>query len=118
MGIAAPGASGAVRKKMCITICHYPGTPGGGAFSLSKEIYILPLILDLLFWMCISSQVLKFVRRLPMKIEIGFRVALLIIGTVAFILMLATLAFNELFFSLLPTPGPFYVTAVRQGFGV
>lgn len=87
------------------------------AFTLGKEIYVLPLLLDVIFWMWIASQVLQFVGRFPTKIANGFCAAMLALGVAGLGLTLGTLAFNELFFSFLPAPGPFHITAVRSGFG-
>ncbi|MBY0243109.1 MAG: hypothetical protein K2X55_27765 [Burkholderiaceae bacterium] len=87
------------------------------AASLGKEIYILPLVLNVLFWMWMASKVLQFIERLPTKMANGFRIALFTLGIVACGLILLTLAFNELFFSMLPAPAPFHITAVRPGFG-
>lgn len=87
------------------------------AASLGKEIYVLPLILDVLFWLWVAVQVLKFVEQFPAEIVSGFRLALLALGIYGLALILGMLALNELFFSFLPAPGPFHITAVRPGFG-
>ena len=96
----------------------FPWNSRATAASLGKEIYVLPLVLDIIFWTWIGVRVLQFLGRFPRTLANSFRAALLVLGVVGLGLTILTLAFNELFFSFLPAPGPFHITAVRSGFGV
>ena len=94
-----------------------PWNSGAAAASLGKEIYVLPLVLDIIFWTWIGVRVLQFVGRFPRTMASSFRAVLLVLGLVGLGLAIGRLAFSELFFSFLPAPGPFHITAVRPGFG-
>ena len=87
------------------------------AASLGKEIYILPLVLDLLFWTWVGTRAQQFIVRFPKAVVTGVHAGVVALGVVALCLIVGTGVVNELFFSILPTPGPFSIIAVRLGFG-
>lgn len=95
-----------------------PWNSRGIAASLEKDIYIVPLVLDLLFWTWIGNFILRSMQRFQTGIVSAIRWAALGLGLAGFCLTVATLFLNETFFYLWPLPGPFHVVAVRLGTGV
>lgn len=88
------------------------------AASLGKDIYVIPLVLDLLFWTWIGNLILRNMQRFQTGIVSAIRWAMLGLGLAGLCLTVATLLFNETFLYLWPLPGPFHVVAVRIGTGV
>lgn len=96
----------------------FPWNSRGVAVSLEKEVYVIPLVFDLLFWTFVGKLVLQYTQRFQRKFENPMRWAMLGVGLMGMGLITVTLLFNETFFHLWPQPASFHVVAVRLGFGV
>lgn len=95
-----------------------PWNSRGVAFSLAKDIYFIPLVIDLLFWTWIGNLILRNTQRFQTGIFSAVHWTICGLGVVSFFLITATLLVNQTFFYLWPLPGPFHVVAVQLGTGL
>lgn len=95
-----------------------PWNSKGVTFSLEKDIYIIPLVLDLFFWTWIGNLILRNIQRFQAKTVSLIRWTTIGLGLTGACLVVTTLLFNETFFHLWPLPGPFHVITVRLGIGI
>ncbi|MDR2214142.1 MAG: hypothetical protein LBE21_11030 [Pseudomonadales bacterium] len=85
--------------------------------SLAKDIYILPLIIDLIFFAIFGAFILKALTRLRHPLFTGSLVAIWASGLFGALLMIFFLTSNPLF-KAWPDPGPFHLLEVRLGVGL
>jgi hypothetical protein len=85
--------------------------------SMAKDIYAIPLAIDLLFYGWLAHLVLRRTERLPRKPRMIVMSLLYLWGVCCMAFILFTVSMGG-FFHMWPQPGPFEITAVRLGFAL
>jgi hypothetical protein len=86
--------------------------------SLAKDIYVLPLIIDLVFFAVLGAFILKALTPLRPALFKGSLVVIWIGGLLGVTVMMAFALVFNLFFKLWPEPWPFHIVEVTLSFGL
>ena len=87
------------------------------ATSMSKDVYLLPLGIDILVACIVGALLLRAVRKLPRPATISV-LGLVWVWGICCALVLGFVFTTNPWLRLWPHPGPFHVLAVRLHFGV
>ena len=87
------------------------------ATSIAKEVYLLPLAIDLAFLTILSVFALRSLARLPQPIVKSTVVAIWVWGLLCAAMTVIILSFGS-FFQVWPSPGPFHISEVTLSVGL
>lgn len=95
----------------------FPWNSRALATSLAKEVYLLPLAIDLAFFGILGAFALRALARLPLPARNSAVLAIWVGGLLSAASITLVLSFGA-FFQLWPSPGPFRIDQVSISIGL